>query len=276
MPIACAGSSTPFPASTRTPGSRPQRMPTLDRPVDAQARIAMWSGPRNISTAMLRAFGGRPDTAVSDEPLYAHYLKATGVAHPGREAVIAAHESDWRKVAATLTGRVPGDRAIWYQKHMAHHLLPMIEREWLDGLRHAFLIREPDEMVASLLKTFPGATLPDTGLPQQCEIFDRVAARRGRAPPVVLASDVLKDPAAQLEALCEALGIPFLPAMLAWPAGPRATDGAWAPYWYAAVEASTGFEPYRRRHVELDDAGARLVDECLPWYEKLYALRLKA
>ncbi|MGH8242006.1 MAG: HAD family hydrolase [Steroidobacteraceae bacterium] len=239
-------------------------------------RIAMWSGPRNISTAMMRSFGSRPDTAVTDEPLYAHYLKVTGVAHPGRDEVIAAHEADWRKVAQTLTGPVPGGRSIWYQKHMAHHLLPMIERDWLDALTHAFLIREPDEMVASLLRTFPGAGLADTGLPQQCEIFDRVAARLGRAPPVVLASDVLRDPRGQLEALCEALGIAFLPAMLAWRAGPRETDGAWAPHWYAAVEASTAFEPYRRRHLELNAARARLVDECGPFYEKLYALRLRA
>jgi hypothetical protein len=239
-------------------------------------RIAMWSGPRNISTALLRSFGSRPDTAVSDEPLYAHYLAVTGVAHPGRDEIVRVHEPDWRKVAATLTGPVPGGRPVWYQKHMAHHLLPVIERGWLDALTHAFLIREPDEMVASLLKTFPGAGLADTGLPQQCEIFDRVAGRLGRAPPVVLASDVLKDPRAQLEALCEALGIPFLDAMLAWPPGRRDTDGVWAKHWYAAVEASTGFEPYRRRHLELTDEQARLVDECRPWYEKLYALRLKA
>jgi hypothetical protein len=239
-------------------------------------RIAMWSGPRNISTAMLRSFGSRPDTYVTDEPLYAHYLMVTGIAHPGRDEIIAAHEPDWRKVAAWLTGPVPGGRPIWYQKHMAHHLLPMIERGWLDALTHAFLIREPDEMVASLLRTYPEAALADTGLPQQNEIFDRVADRLGRAPPVVLASDVLKDPRAQLAALCEALGIPFLEAMLAWPAGPRETDGVWAPYWDAAVEASAGFEPYRRRHVELDDAQASLVDECRPYYEKLYALRLRA
>jgi hypothetical protein len=239
-------------------------------------RIAMWSGPRNISTAMLRAFGSRPDTAVTDEPLYAHYLKVTGVAHPGRDEVIAAHESDWRKVAAGLTGPVPEDKAIWYQKHMAHHLLPMIERGWLDRLTHAFLIREPDEMLASLVKTYPEAGLADTGLPQQCEIFDRVADRIGRAPPVVLASDVLKNPRAMLEALCESLGIPFLPAMLAWAPGPRTTDGAWAPHWYAAVEASTGFEAYRPRRIELTAALEALMDECRPWYEKLHALRLRA
>jgi hypothetical protein len=246
-------------------------MPTINA-----VRIAMWSGPRNISTAMLRAFGSRPDTAVTDEPLYAHYLKVTGVAHPYRDAVLAEHESDWRKVADELTGPVPGGRAIWYQKHMAHHLLPMIERGWLDRLTHAFLIREPDEMLASLVKTYPEAGLADTGLPQQCEIFDRVADRIGRAPPVVLASDVLKNPRALLEALCESLGIPFLAAMLAWAPGPRATDGAWAPHWYAAVEASTGFEPWRPRKVELTAALEALLDECQPWYEKLYALRLRA
>jgi len=238
-------------------------------------RVAMWSGPRNISTAMMRSFGARPDTHVTDEPLYAHYLKVTGVAHPGRDEVIAAHETDWRKVAAWLTGPVPDGREVWYQKHMAHHLLPMIDRGWLDSLTHAFLIREPDEMVASLLRTYPDAGLADTGLPQQAEIFDRIASRLGRAPPVVLASDVLKDPRAQLESLCAALRIRWTDAMLAWEPGRRATDGAWAPHWYSAVEASTGFEPYRRRHVELDDAQARLVDECLPYYEKLFALRLK-
>jgi hypothetical protein len=236
----------------------------------------MWSGPRNISTAMLRSFGSRPDTFVSDEPLYAHYLKVTGIPHPGRDEVLAAHDSDWRSVVATLTGPVPGGRAIWYQKHMAHHLLPEIGRGWLDALTHAFLIREPDEMVASLLRTYPEAGLADTGLPQQCEIFDRVATRLGRAPPVVLASDVLKDPGALLDALCSALGIPYLQQMLAWATGRRETDGAWAPHWYAAVEASTGFEAYRRRHPELTPAQQRLVDECRPWYEKLYALRLRA
>ncbi|MGH8131199.1 MAG: HAD family hydrolase [Steroidobacteraceae bacterium] len=239
-------------------------------------RIAMWSGPRNISTAMMRAFGSRPDTTVIDEPLYAHYLKVTGVAHPGREQVLAAHESDWEKVATTLTGPNPDGRAIWYQKHMAHHLLPMIRRDWLDRLTHAFLIREPDAMLASLVKTFPGAGLADTGLVQQCEILDRVADRLGRAPPVVLASDVLKNARELLTALCDALGIPFLPEMLAWAPGPRATDGAWAPYWYAAVEASSGFEPYRLEPVELPAALAALLDECRPWYEKLYALRLRA
>jgi hypothetical protein len=238
-------------------------------------RIAMWSGPRNISTAMMRSFGSRPDTAVTDEPLYAHYLHVTGIKHPGRPEVLASQSTDWHAVAAMLTGPIPGGRAIWYQKHMAHHLLPMIGRDWLDRLTHAFLIREPDEMVASLVKTYPAAGLADTGLPQQCEIFDRVAGRLGSAPPVVLASDVLKDPRAMLTKLCAALGIGFLPQMLAWEPGRRPTDGVWAPHWYAAVEASTGFEPWRPRSVALPPALRGLLDECRPWYEKLYALRLR-
>jgi hypothetical protein len=238
-------------------------------------RIAMWSGPRNISTAMMRSFGSRPDTAVTDEPLYAHYLKVTGIRHPGREDVLASQPTDWREVAAQLTGPVPGNKPIWYQKHMAHHLLPVIGRDWLDRLTHAFLIREPDEMLASLVKTYPTAGLADTGLPQQCEIFDRVTDRLGRAPPVVLASDVLKDPRAMLARLCAALGIDFLPQMLAWEPGRRATDGVWAPHWYAAVEASTGFEPWRPKSVALPPALRKLADACRPWYEKLYALRLR-
>lgn len=244
--------------------------------IDSVKRIAMWSGPRNISTAMMRSFGSRPDTAVSDEPLYAHYLKVTGIPHPGRDDVLARHEPDWRKVTATLAGPVPDGRTIWYQKHMAHHLLPMIGRDWLDALTHAFLIREPDEMLASLVRTYPQAGLADTGLLQQCEIFDRVADRLGRAPPVVLASDVLKDPRGMLTKLCAALAIPFLPQMLSWEPGRRASDGVWAPHWYAVVEASTGFEPWRDRRVDTPPALQPLRDECRPWYEKLYALRLRA
>ena len=240
-------------------------------------RIAMWSGPRNISTAMMRSFGSRPDTAVTDEPLYAHYLKVTGVAHPGRDDVLAAHESDWRKVADQLTGPVPGGRAIWYQKHMAHHLLPMIERAWLDQ-SHA---RIPDSRAGRDGRLSP-ENLSRRGPRghRACRSNARysIASQAGMAAhhPSCSRATYSSDPRAQLEALCDALGIQFLPGMLAWAAGPRDTDGAWAPHWYAAVEASTGFEPYRRRQVDLNAAQERLVDECRPWYEKLYALRLRA
>ncbi|MSQ91562.1 MAG: HAD family hydrolase [Gammaproteobacteria bacterium] len=235
----------------------------------------MWSGPRNISTAMMRSFGSRPDTAVTDEPLYAHYLVVTGIQHPGRSEVIAAQENDWRKVTETLVGPVPGGRSICYQKHMAHHLLPVVGREWLDRLTHAFLIREPDEMLASLLRSYPEAGLADTGLPQQWEIFERVTERLGHVPPVVLSSDILRDPQVMLTKLCVALGIPFLPAMLSWAPGRRDTDGVWAPHWYAAVEASTGFETWKPRPVSLPGSQQPLLSECRRWYEKLHRYRLK-
>ena len=146
-------------------------------------RIAMWSGPRNISTALLRSWGNRPDTAVCDEPLYAHYLQQTGLDHPGAAEVIAHHEPDWRKAVAGLVGAVPGGKPIFYQKHMAHHLLPQVGRDWLGRLTHAFLIRDPRAMLPSLDKVFPNPGLADTGLPQQREIFALVPRSRPTCPP---------------------------------------------------------------------------------------------
>lgn len=237
-------------------------------------RIAMWSGPRNISTAMMRAFGNRDDCFVTDEPLYAHYLKVTGKDHPGAAEVIAAHPSDWRKVAAWLTGPIPNGRAIWYQKHMSHHLLPEIERDWLDALTHAFLIREPKAMLISLAKVLKEPRLEDTGLPQQVELFRRVKTRLGGNPPVVDSKDVLLDPRRALGALCDALRIPYSERMSSWPKGRRETDGVWAKHWYAAVEASTGFEPYVERDEPLPSRLAPVLDACLPLYEELRAARI--
>lgn len=237
-------------------------------------RIAMWSGPRNISTAMMRAFENRPDTTVTDEPLYGHYLKRTGLDHPGREDVIAAQPDDWRAVAATLCGPVPDQKKVWYQKHMAHHLLPEIGRDWLDGLTHCFLIRDPREVLASYTRVRETVTLEDTGMPQQAELFDRICARSGSVPPVLDAKNVLMDPERQLGLLCAAVGIDFLPAMLAWPPGPRATDGVWSNYWYKSVNDSTGFVAYRRKTAVLTGALEDLAGACLPHYRHLHAHRL--
>jgi hypothetical protein len=235
----------------------------------------MWSGPRNISTTLMRSWGARPDTFVCDEPLYAHYLLVSGAPHPGREQVIAGYETDWRRVAQWLTGPVPGSRHIFYQKHMAKHLLPDVGRDWLDALTHAFLIRDPAGMLASFARVIPNATLEDTGLPLQCELFDRVAQRSGRAPPVIDSRDVLQDPPGVLAQLCAALGVPYLEAMLHWPPGRRDTDGVWAPHWYAAVEASTGFAPPPPPAAGPPPALARLCEQCLPWYERLAAHRIR-
>src|SRR5579862_9303800 len=180
-------------------------------------RLAMWSGPRNISTAMMRSWENREDTAVVDEPFYACYLLATGVAHPGREEVIASQPNDWRAVAHALTGPIPHGKSVWYQKHMTQHLLPDMGLDWLDGLTNCFLIRRPELVVASFTRTRPDAAVWELGFEQQSRIFDHVADRLGKAPPVIDAEDVLKDPHAVLGALCAKLGLSFSERMLYWP-----------------------------------------------------------
>lgn len=207
-------------------------------------RIAMISGPRTVSTAMLRSWGNRADTAVWDEPFYAQWLSKTGKLHPGRDSVLAAHahELDADAVSSRIIGPVPDGQAIWYQKHIAQHLLDDVDLSWLGQVRCAFLIRDPARMLASLWKRYPEATLEDTGLRTQLDLFESVAALGGR-PPVVDSDDIRRSPEAVLRGLCIALDVPFDPAMLQWPSGARPTDGAWAPWWYDVVNESTCFAP---------------------------------
>ncbi|HYD64036.1 hypothetical protein [Azospirillum sp.] len=241
----------------------------------APIRIAMWSGPRNISTAMMRAWENRPDTAVVDEPFYAVYLAQTGLDHPGRDAVLASQPTDWRAVAAALAeDPVPDGRPVFYQKHMTHHMVSTVGLEWTGRVRNAFLIRDPAEVVASYVQRRGSVDLADIGVERQAELFDREADRTGRAPPVVDARDVLTDPAAVLAKLCAALGVPFTEAMLRWPPGRRATDGVWAPHWYASVEASTGFAAPPPRAPELSGELARVAEAARPYYERLHRWRL--
>ncbi|WP_207477108.1 sulfotransferase-like domain-containing protein [Arenibaculum pallidiluteum] len=238
-------------------------------------RIAMWSGPRNISTAMMRAWENRPDTAVVDEPFYAFYLAETGLDHPGRDAVLASQSGDWREVAASLVeDPVPGGRRIHYQKHMTHHMLPGVGLDWTDRVRNAFLIRDPVEVVASYVQRRGSVDLADIGVERQAELFDRAADRLGEAPPVVDARDVLVDPGTVLRRLCAALDVPFTEAMLRWPAGRRPTDGVWAPHWYASVEASTGFGPPPPEPPALPAGLARVAEAARPYYERLRRWRL--
>ncbi len=237
--------------------------------------LAMWSGPRNISTAMMRAWENRADTIVIDEPLYAHYLLVTGHNHPGRDEVLAHHETDWRTVVAELLAPLPAGKSIFYQKHMAHHLLPEIKLDWLSQLTHVFLIRDPREMLTSLVKNIPNPTVEETGLPQQVLLFRKIQADTGHVPPVLDSRDVLESPRRLLSALCEVIGIPFDERMLHWPAGPRESDGIWAKHWYASVERSTGFQPYAPKNEPVPDELAELLDECMTHYETLYQNRLR-
>ncbi len=234
-------------------------------------RIAMWSGPRNISTAMMRSFGARADCAVSDEPYYAAYLAATGLIHPMREVVMASQPTDWRTVADALLGPPPEGKAIWYQKHMTHHMLATFGRDWIDGVVNAFLIRAPEAVLASYSLKRDVFTLEEIGLPAQAELFERTADRLGRAPPVLECQDVLVDPRGMLSALCSACGIPFDSAMLCWEPGRRATDGVWGPAWYEAVERTTGFASPRQEagFDDLPDSLKPIAEAARPIYDKL-------
>ena len=234
-------------------------------------RIAMWSGPRNISTAMMRAFENRPDCAVSDEPFYAAYLVATGLVHPLRAEVIASQPNAWREVAAALVGPAPGGKPVWYQKHMTHHMVPGFGRDWIADCVNVFLIRAPEAVLASYSRKRDDFTLEEIGLPAQVELFERAADLTGSVPPVIEGRDVLADPEGMLRALCSACGIAFDPAMLSWPAGKRASDGVWAPAWYEAVEASTGFAKPREDigAAQLPDSLRRLAEAGRPYYERL-------
>jgi hypothetical protein len=234
-------------------------------------RIAMWSGPRNLSTALMRSFGSRADCAVWDEPFYAAYLAATGLDHPMRDEVIAAGETDPAAVARACLGPVPGGRPVFYQKHMTHHMLPGFPLDWMDAVVNVFLIRDPARVVASYRAKRENPTLADLGFLQQQALFERIADRLGAAPPVIDATRLLADPAGVLAALCARIGIAFDPAMLSWAAGPRPEDGVWAPHWYRAVRASTGFAPPEDAPPPLDADGARLAEQATPSYRALLA-----
>lgn len=232
-------------------------------------RVAMWSGPRNVSTALMRSFGARRDTVVVDEPLYAHYLAVTGIDHPGREEILASQPVRWEDAVAGLVGALPELVRVHYQKHMTHHLLPDVGREWLGQVSNAYLIRDPAAVVASYAKVRGEPTLDDLGYAQQVEIF------RAHGGPVVDAADLLRDPAAVLSGLCAALGIGYDESMLAWPPGQRETDGVWAPHWYAAVEKSTGFAPYHPTVPEVPERLRHLVEAARPHYDELAACRIQ-
>jgi Sulfotransferase domain len=236
-------------------------------------RVAMWSGPRNISTAMMRAFENRPDTVVVDEPLYAAYLARTGIDHPAREQVIASQPTDLATAVAELSAPLPPGHRVHYAKHMAHHVSRDMDLGWTLGFRNVLLIRDPVEVVASYVRARESCEPDDIGLPQQgwlLELWDE----HGLDVPILDAREFLEDPEEHLRWLCDWLGIPFTPRMLSWPAGPRASDGVWAPHWYAAVWASTGFELPRSRETNLSEHDGAVAEACRPIYTELRARRV--
>ncbi|MEM6439941.1 MAG: sulfotransferase [Pseudomonadota bacterium] len=238
-------------------------------------RVVMWSGPRNLSTAMMRSFGARSDCDVVDEPFYAAYLAASGVDHQMREAVLASQPQDPAKVARACAAPPPLGR-IRYEKHMTHHMLPDFPLDWMDGARVAFLIRDPREVAASYAAKREVFGLEDLGVARQAELYEEATARLGAPPPVVDAADLRRAPEATLRALCAALGLPFEPAMLSWPPGPRPTDGVWAAHWYGSVLASTGFAPPAASPPRLDADAERRVAPAMSLYRRLHARRVGA
>jgi len=238
--------------------------------VSEVVRVAMWSGPRNISTAMMRAFENRGDTVVVDEPLYAAYLVRTGVDHPMRDEVIASQPNDLDEAVAPLSAPPPSGCRVHYAKHMSHHVARDMDLSWTLGFRNVLLIRDPAEVVASYVRARETCEPEDIGLPQQGWLLD-LWEEHGIEVPVIDAGEFLRAPEKHLRELCEWLGIPFTERMLSWPAGPRESDGVWAPHWYEAVWASTGFEPWRPREVTLPDRHARVAEACRAVYERLYA-----
>lgn len=241
----------------------------------ATTRIAMWSGPRNLSTAMMRAWENRTDTAVVDEPFYACFLTHSGIRHPMQEEVLASQPNDWRAVIEqNLCCDLAAGQCIQYQKHMTHHMIAEIDQDWFASVKHAFLIRHPADVVSSYSEKRESVTAADIGFAKQKVLYD-LAVRMGDTPPIIDAADVLKNPRHCLSQLCEQLQLEFDDNMLQWPAGPRDSDGAWAPHWYHNVEKSTGFAPFKKKEVSLSQQEQAVVDECLPYYQAMHEQRIR-
>ncbi len=236
--------------------------------------IAMWSGPRNISTAMMYAFGNRADCVAWDEPFYAFSLVNHGNDHPMRTEIIAANDSNYGSLVAACTAAAI--KPVFYQKHMTHHMREGFDRSWISRMTNAFLIRKPERVLASYAKKWSEVSLQAIGFAQQLEIFDMVANSRGTAPPVIDADDVLSAPEKTLRALCSNLGIPFDTAMLSWTKGPKPFDGVWAPHWYNAAWQSTGFSDAPRENTALPDHLRSIAEKARPIYERLRVYRIGA
>ncbi|MEE9388199.1 MAG: HAD family hydrolase [Paracoccaceae bacterium] len=233
-------------------------------------RIAMWSGPRNLSTAMMYSFGARSDCAVVDEPFYASYLAKTGLDHPMRGEILAAQSTEPAQVVAHITGSIPRDMPHFYQKHMAQHMLPGVDRNWTRDVKNVFLIRHPARVIASYAAKREAPTFDDIGFWQQAELFDQCDD-----PIVIDAHDIRENPSEMIQALCSALGLPYQPSMLAWPKGGHQDDGVWAAHWYGAVHASTGFAGKEGALPVLTGENQLLVQQALPAYEKLRQVALR-
>lgn len=236
-------------------------------------RLSVWSGPRNVSTALMYSFRQRTDTVVVDEPLYGHYLKSSDAEHPGAWEVLEVMDGDGERVVREII-LGPCGRSVLFFKNMAHHL-PGLDQGFLHRVTNVLLIRDPTEMLPSLAKQLPSPVMRDTGLREQAIILDSVLSQ-GEQPLVIDARELLLDPPGVLNRACDRLGIPFEDRMLSWPAGPKPEDGVWAKHWYHNVHASTGFAPYRPYTDPFPEKLEPLLRECLPIYKRLRKYAIEA
>ncbi len=237
--------------------------------------IAMWSGPRNISTAMMRSFDNRNDTAVLDEPFYAHYLKKTGINHPGRESIINSQSCKWDDILKMCVGPIPEGKPLWYQKHMAQHNLEGCDISWISNVKNCILIRDPKFVIQSYSKQLPINGEWQLGYKQQLEIMQYLEKNEGISPPILDAKDILLNPERLLKILCNKIGINFSKNMLSWAKGSRASDGIWGKYWYKSVNKSTGFIPYKNNNIKLDKELTTIYNKCMESYMAMYEKRIK-
>ena len=235
--------------------------------------LCLWSGPRNVSTALMYSFNQRSDTRVVDEPLYGHYLRVSGANHPGRDEIMQAMDCDGNAVMHGLLRSDPPGPQMLFIKHMAHHLVDL-DLSFLATTENVFLVRDPAEMLPSLTVQIPHAELADTGLRRQWEVYRDLLAN-GQSPAVIDARELLLDPGGVLKALCQHLCVDYYDAMLSWPAGPIMEDGIWAKHWYRAVHKSTGFASYVAKS-DFPEELNPLLDECRPFYENLYEHAIRA
>ena len=237
--------------------------------------IAMWSGPRNLSTAMMRSFENRKDTAVLDEPFYAHYLSITGLNHPGRDQILDFQSTNWDEVVEKCTNRNFQEKILSYQKHMAQHNLQGFDISWIKDVQNCILIRDPKHVIASYQNKYPIQDERYLGYIQQAEIIEFLEKENSTIPPIIDAHDILKNPESMMKKLCKVLDIAFYPSMLSWPKGARDSDGVWGPYWYKGVYDSTGFKPYTEKEVSLNNNLTDIYKSCNEYYDSFYKRRIK-
>lgn len=238
-------------------------------------QIAMWSGPRNLSTAMMYAFGARADCAVWDEPYYAAYLSETGLNHPMRDEILAEWPNDPTQIANKLLGDIPSGKQVFYQKHMTQHMVPAFDRSWMENVTNVFLIRHPARVIASYHAKRESPTLGDIGFREQAELFDQISQHLGHAPIVIDSADIRENPKEMLQALCAAIDLPFEPSMLSWPKGGHPDDGPWAKHWYPAVWNSTGFAGSEGVLPDIDDSLKHVLADALPYFEHLERVKIR-